>query len=113
MAIITLRNKKDFDRIFKHKQVFGNKLFTLLYRKNGLDHNRYAFVVSRKVSKRAVVRNKLRRRLKNYIILDEGRIAKGYDMVLICKAAAAEADYPRLTASVRHLFYKTELMKKE
>ena len=112
MSVITLRNKKDFDRIFKQKKVFGNKHFTLLYRKNGLEENRYAFVVSKKVSKKAVVRNKIRRRLKNYMILQKDLINPGYDMVFLTKPGISEVDYATMTRSVDHLFYKTDLYKK-
>lgn len=111
MAVVTLKNKKDFDRIFKHKKVFGNKHLTLLYRNNGLTYNRCAFIVSKKVSKKAVVRNKIRRRLKNILIIRSDRLVSGYDLVFLAKSKTAEIDYQTLSHSVDHLFYKTDLFK--
>lgn len=58
-----LKKKKDFESVFKKgKAIRGNFLF-VRYLKNGLQFPRFAFVVSSKVSKKAVVRNRIRRLL--------------------------------------------------
>lgn len=41
--------------------------FRILVKDNGLSYNRFAFVVSKKIDKRAVVRNRLRRVLRNAV----------------------------------------------
>ena len=56
-----LKRKKDFESVFKKgKAVKGDFLF-VRYLKNSLGFPRFAFVVSSKVSKKAVVRNRIRR----------------------------------------------------
>ena len=56
-----LKKKKDFEEVFKKgKAVRGNFLF-VRYLKNSLQFPRFAFVVSSKVSKKAVARNRIRR----------------------------------------------------
>ena len=62
-----IKKKKDFEIIFKKGKSFKNKLFILRFIKNNLNQNRFGFVVSQKVSKKAVVRNKVRRRLAEII----------------------------------------------
>ena len=62
-----IKKKKDFEIIFKKGASFRNNLFTLRFLKNSLGINRFGFVVSQKVSKKAVVRNKVRRRLTEAI----------------------------------------------
>lgn len=56
-----LKKKRDFEDVFKKgKAVKGSFLF-IKYRKNKLDMPRFGFVVSAKVAKKAVERNKTRR----------------------------------------------------
>lgn len=64
---------------------------------NGRDLSRYGFTVSRKVGK-AVVRNKVRRRMRE--ILKQTSLRPGWDIVIIARAAAAQADYTGLTDSI-------------
>ncbi len=62
-----LKKKKDFESVFKKgKAVKGNFLF-VRYLKNNLGFPRFAFVVSSKVSKKAVVRNRIRRTLSEAV----------------------------------------------
>ena len=58
-----IKKKKDFEAIFKNSKTTRTNFFIFKISKNKLDINRFGFVVSQKVSKRAVVRNKVRRRL--------------------------------------------------
>jgi ribonuclease P protein component len=67
---------------------------------------RVAFVVSRKVGK-AVVRNRVRRRLREglrVLLRDEGLPAgwpPSFDLLVLVRPEAAEADYATLQAALR------------
>jgi hypothetical protein len=61
---LRLRRRKDFDVVFQEGQV-PNRL-VLRSVPNQLPHNRYGFVTSKRVGK-AVVRNRVRRRLREAI----------------------------------------------
>lgn len=70
---------------FLKGQSFNTPFFILRASRNELDYNRYGFVVSKKIDKRAVIRNKVKRTFRLCIenILDE--IKSGYDMLFIVK----------------------------
>ena len=76
-----LKKKRDFEDVFKRgKAVKGIFLF-IKYRSNKLDVSRFGFVVSTKISRKAVERNRIRR------ILSEAARSivnglKGYDIVV-------------------------------
>lgn len=57
---------------------------------NGGEHTRYAVVVSRKVSKRAVVRNRLRRIIREELRLLLPSSAPGFDVVITLLPGARE-----------------------
>ena len=98
--------------MYKNGEFFGNRDFTLRYLKNGNDTNRLGIVVSKKVSKKAVVRNKIRRQIKAYMTENATTLKQGYDMIITAKPICAEESYQVLAKSLGHLFYKKNLLKK-
>ncbi len=78
-----IRKKKDFEIIFKNSKCLRNSLFILRIAKNSLNLTRFGFVVSLKVSKKATVRNKIKRRLSEAAKMYQGEIKNGADIVFI------------------------------
>lgn len=76
---LTARIKKTFSRSFH------SPLFTLRIGENGLLYNRYGVVVSKKIDKRAVVRNSIKRRAHSCMQEIDNNLKKGYDMLFILK----------------------------
>lgn len=99
--------------MYKNGKTFGNRDFVLHYIKNRKSANRLGVVVSKKVSKRAVKRNKIRRRIKNYLSQYDVNLKQGYDLIISAKPACLEKDYQEITKSIDHLFYKKGLLKKK
>lgn len=81
----TLKNK-DIRTILKKGQSFQTKHFIVLYKKNRFDKNRFAFVLSKKFSKKAVERNRIKRIIKEALRLySKGGLPTGFDVVIIPK----------------------------
>lgn len=78
-----IRKKKDFEIIFKNSKSFKNSLFIFKIMKNGLGVNRFGFVVGQKISKKATVRNKVKRRLAEAMRPEIKNTKTGTDLVLI------------------------------
>lgn len=66
------------------------KSFVLKTAVNSLSYPRFAFVISKKVDRRAVVRNRIKRKLSGSIEPLIGSISSGIDMVFILKRSAIE-----------------------
>jgi len=58
-----LRKNSDFQRLYKSGKRFATPSLVLYYAPSKLDYSQFAMVVSKKVSKKAVTRNTLRRRV--------------------------------------------------
>lgn len=97
---LRLRSRKDFDAVFQHGRAWNDTLLVLRALPNDLSHSRYGFVTSKRVGG-AVVRNRIRRRLRE--IVRELPLADGYDVVLSAKRAAADADFISLSSAVERL----------
>ena len=87
-----LSKKRDFDTVFKEgKTVKGSFLF-LKIAGNGTQISRFGFIISSKVSRKAVLRNKIRRELSDFTRINMSKIKGGYDIMVVIKNGAVCAD---------------------
>ena len=70
--------------------VLQTSLFVLKYHKNDIAINRFGFVSSKKIDKRAVYRNRVRRQLRGLLEELNYSLPQGYDILFILKAALKE-----------------------
>jgi len=103
-----LKKKKDFDSIYKKGKTIAGKLVFLKILKNNLDINRFGFVVSKKISKKAVIRNKIKRRLRE--IIKKEIIKKGFDIIINTNLEILNKDYNKIRLEIRNLFKKAKLL---
>ena len=99
--------------LFRRAYAKGKSAVTptvVLYaRKNGQSFNRLGLTVGTKVGK-ATVRNRVRRRLKESYRLREGTVKTGYDIVIVARAAAADARFSLLDRHLTSLLKRLELL---
>lgn len=98
----TLAKRTDFLRVQARGQRFRGRLVTLLALPSEADGLRVGYTVSRKVGN-AVVRNRVRRKLREIVRLAQASFPSGFDYVLIASPAAATASYAELARDVHHL----------
>jgi len=96
-----VKKKKDFENIFKNSKSLRCPLFILKANKNDFGKNRFGFVVSLKVSKKATIRNKIRRRLKAIIKSLEKNVKPGTDMVFIVLPASEKKEFTEIKEAVK------------
>ena len=108
---LRLREEADFQRVRAGGRAWSNRGLTLLVAPNALPHNRYGFVVSKRVGK-AVTRNRVKRRLREILRhLDRARrIPQGHDLAFIVRPAFAEATFAEARAAVTDLLTRARLL---
>ena len=109
---LRLRDEADFRRVRASGRAWANRGLTLLVAPNALSHNRYGFVVSKRVGK-AVTRNLVKRRLREILRqLDRAeRIPPGHDLALIVRPALAEASFAEARDAVTELLARARLLR--
>ena len=101
-----LRKDSDFRRVYKHGKSFANRYLVMYIMRNNLEYNRVGISVSKKVGK-AIVRNKVKRRIRESFRLDvDKKIKSGYDRVAI-----SDMQYNEINKSMKHLVNKFKLFK--
>ena len=84
----------------------ANNLLVVRVLPNGLDHNRFGFMVSKRLGN-AVVRNKIKRRLRE--IVRQNSLKEGWDAVFIARRGAEKASFGQLRRATENLFRRTRL----
>ena len=76
--------------------MFSTPLFGAVCFFDETDEIKFGFVISKKISKRAVDRNKIKRRVKNIIDNNKKVVHNGYDYVIIIKKGILELTYKEM-----------------
>lgn len=105
-----ITEEKDFDRIFKKGKSFKENFLILKIIPNSLQINRFAFIISKKVSKSAVVRNKIKRQLRELTKIKIDGIKKGFDGVFIVLPGLEDRDPLELKNIFNNLFKKAKII---
>ena len=102
-----IRIKRHFDFLEMRNAPFKafTKTFVLQMRPNEKNETRVGFTVSKKIDKRAVVRNKLRRQMREIVRLSPTLLEKypSHDLILIARSDALEYPYARLADDFEYL----------
>lgn len=107
-----LRKNKDIKNVLTRGKPVREDFLFLKIVKNGLRSPRFAIVVGKNLSKKAVVRNKLKRRISEIIrIRLKINEIKPVDGVVIALPGAERMDFSGLKQAIEKIFAKAKLIK--
>lgn len=87
--------------------------FSIKSAKNNLEVSRFAFVVSKKVDKRAVVRNSVKRKLRSCVEEIFDRIENGNDFIFYPSQKAISSERGLILKEVESTFQKQGYLKND
>ena len=93
----------DFRGVFEQRQSAHNAHFGVYTAKNRLGYARLGLVVSKKVSKKAVVRNRIKRQIRENFRLQQDRLG-ARDFVIVAKAPLSEIASDTITPHLQPLW---------
>ncbi len=89
---------------------WAHPLLVLYARPNGLPVTRVGVTVSRRLGK-AVVRNRVRRRIREAVRLVYPQIPSGWDLLWIARTGSVEATFAEIQTAVRQLLQQAGLLR--
>lgn len=107
MKFERLKKNNDFLKVYNKGRSYGCKNLVIYYLPNGTDRTRAGFSISKKVGN-AVTRNRIRRYLKESLILLEPK-DRGHDIIFVARKAAKDNNFFEIKRSVQYLFKKIGL----
>ena len=101
-----------FRKLYRKGKSAAGKYLVLYCRRNGTQENRIGLTVSAKLG-HAVVRNRLRRRLRELYRLHENQFQPGWDLVVVARSRAVNAPYQKLEKAYLSLADQLGLLIRE
>lgn len=105
-----LRKKGDIDRVWKHGRSFVTPIFSLKYLKSDLPGTRFAVIVGTKVHKRAVIRNKAKRRLREALRVALPKVRPGFDVLVVARKGIETKEYADILQTMTFALQKSRLV---
>ena len=109
---VTLKQNSDFRRLYAKGKSSANRCLAVYCRRSGRGVNRMGYTVSSKLGG-AVVRNRVRRRLREIARLNAPALKVGWDIVVVARTRAVEASYAELEHAYLDACRKLGLMREE
>jgi ribonuclease P protein component len=104
-----LRKSRCFDSVYRKGNCHSSKDLLVYILPNDLTYQRCGFSISKKVSKKAVERNKLKRRLSFIFREESKKIIPNLDIVFVARKSLIDFSFAELTAIVQKLLEKAKL----
>jgi ribonuclease P protein component len=95
-----------------HSSVSRSETFLLKISQNKLSFNRFGFIISKKIDKRAVVRNRTKRLIRSCIEEISGKIKQGYDMLFIIQKSVVDKNRYEFYNEIEKLLSEKQLINK-
>ncbi|MDP4008724.1 MAG: ribonuclease P protein component [Candidatus Peregrinibacteria bacterium] len=102
---LRLTKKDNILKIIKDGNRVAGKFFLCKFLENKLEHCRFAIIVSKKVEKKAVKRNKCRRRIYEAIRNNVNNIGsnKSYDIVILTNQSCLNASFSEIEQEIKKI----------
>ena len=97
-----LVRRGDFDAVYRAGRRRSNSHFVAFFRANQLPQSRFGFSIKKALGG-AVVRNRIRRRLREAVRCHRLEIPPGWDIVIHPKNIVARSDHSTLTSDLLRL----------
>ncbi len=108
----SLKKNYEFRRLYNKGKSAATPYVVVYVKRTGRDTNRLGITVSNKIGK-AVVRNKVRRRLREIYRLHEGEMQRGLDLVFVARGRSVDATYAQLEQAVLKACKQLKVMKEQ
>jgi ribonuclease P protein component len=107
---LRLKRENDFQKILHGGKTQRERYLILKYTANGCQKIRVGISVSKKISKKATIRNRQKRRIASLVGQKMPQIKNGWDIFFIALPGLENQSYLELGESVNQLLKKTKIL---
>ncbi len=107
-----IRQNERFQEIRRHGRSYGNELLVMCILANQLPYSRFGFSISSRIGG-AVLRNLVKRRLREANRLRLALMEPGWDIVFIAKYPIGRASFQQIDAACARLLRRAHLLRND
>ncbi len=106
----SLKTTKDFQRVYQKGKSYANQQLVMYVISNDLGKNRLGISISKKIGN-SVKRHHLARLIRENMRLSEEMLNNGFDIVVVARVGAKNADYHQIGGALADLAGLHHLLK--
>jgi ribonuclease P protein component len=106
----TVKENYEFRRMYSKGKSGVSSYLVVYFRPNRCGNNRLGVTVSAKLG-HAVVRNRIRRRIREIFRLNQPKLKQGYDMIVVARGRSVRASYQEMDRAFLSVCRKLELLE--
>ena len=103
--LITIKKNSEYRKVYNSGKSVANRFFVIFAKKNSLRISRFGFSVGKKVGN-AVVRNRVRRVLKEICRLNTEMFPPGFDYIILARKDAVTQNFAQIKIHLSKLVLK-------
>ena len=109
---VTVKENYEFRRIYRKGKSAVSPQLVIYCQRNRRGHSRLGVSGSTKLGC-AVVRNRVRRRIREIYRLNKAKMLPGYDLIVVARVRAVETDYQKLDRTYLRLLEQLDLLRED
>ena len=109
---LSLKKTEEFQKVYHKGKSYANKQLVMYVLPNGSGINRLGISISKKIGN-SVKRHHLARLIRENMRLSEEMLNHGFDIVVVARMNAKNADYQQIESALMHLAGLHHLIAKE
>lgn len=102
----------EFAKVYKNGKNYWNRNLILYVMKNDLGYTRVGYSITKKIGN-SVVRNQIRRQMKEIYRLNFDLVKDNYDLIFIPKKNVVDISYKQLESAMMHIMKLGKITKKK
>jgi ribonuclease P protein component len=103
-------SREDFEKVMKKGGFLNSSFFTFRFLENPLKSTHFSVVVSKKIAKTAVSRNKIRRRVYSIIKKHTKELKKPYFITFFAKKGVETAKFNEVEQDILKILEKSKIL---
>ncbi len=109
---VTIKSNRDFQRLYRRGKSAVSPTMVLYWQKNRFGESRLGLTTGTKLGK-AVVRNRVRRQLREIYRLNRDKLVPGRDLIIVARVRAVSAGYHVMERDFLRTAKKLGLLREE
>ncbi len=108
MRLISIKNQREFDRVFAKGKRYNGKLLTLIVAKSA-GQSTLGIIVNRKFGN-AVIRNRVKRKIREAFRSIAGKFLGKSETIVIPRASAKKAKMPEILTDISSIAHRADIL---